>query len=203
VLTFFIAGLLYLLCFKHVDNLGAYSIPSETGLLIPSVIFLGVANLPKEQKVAIGALVFGKTDSDDCVADGRSRQQELDMIRVAEVKLTLTSESYLLVEASDPCHCGATGNCSFWVLRRKVKAFDVLLATHMVQTFSVDGHFTHGFRDLKTFSHVSASESGSVLYRFNGAEYRATECAHVRYELDENRRLVPSIITKVDCMPAN
>ncbi|MFZ1918903.1 MAG: hypothetical protein WAU58_15115, partial [Terriglobales bacterium] len=36
VLTFFIAGLLYLLCFEHVDNLGAYCIPSETGLLIPS-----------------------------------------------------------------------------------------------------------------------------------------------------------------------
>jgi hypothetical protein len=34
---FFIAGLLYLLGFEHVDNLGAYSIPSETGLLIPSV----------------------------------------------------------------------------------------------------------------------------------------------------------------------
>jgi hypothetical protein len=33
VLTFFIAGLLYLLCLEHVDNLGAYSIPSETGLL--------------------------------------------------------------------------------------------------------------------------------------------------------------------------
>ena len=32
VLTFFIAGLLYLLCFEHADNLGAYSIPSETGL---------------------------------------------------------------------------------------------------------------------------------------------------------------------------
>ena len=29
---------LYLLCFEHVDNLGAYSIPSETGLLIPSDI---------------------------------------------------------------------------------------------------------------------------------------------------------------------
>jgi hypothetical protein len=37
VLIFFIAGLLYLLRFKRVDNLGAYSIPSETGLLIPSV----------------------------------------------------------------------------------------------------------------------------------------------------------------------
>jgi hypothetical protein len=33
VLTFFIAGLLYLLCFEHVDNLGAYSIPPENGLL--------------------------------------------------------------------------------------------------------------------------------------------------------------------------
>ena len=36
VLTFFLAGLLYLLRFEHVDNLGAYSIPSETGLLISS-----------------------------------------------------------------------------------------------------------------------------------------------------------------------
>ncbi|MGB9360922.1 MAG: hypothetical protein WCA99_04940, partial [Candidatus Sulfotelmatobacter sp.] len=35
-LTFFIAGLLYLLRFERVDNLGAYRIPSETGLLIPS-----------------------------------------------------------------------------------------------------------------------------------------------------------------------
>jgi len=30
-------GLLYLLRFESVDNWGAYSIPSETGLLIPSV----------------------------------------------------------------------------------------------------------------------------------------------------------------------
>jgi hypothetical protein len=37
VLTFFIAGLLYLLCFEHVDNLGAYRIPLETGThFIPS-----------------------------------------------------------------------------------------------------------------------------------------------------------------------
>jgi len=36
VLTFFMAGLLYLVRFERVDNLGAYSIPSEAGLLIPS-----------------------------------------------------------------------------------------------------------------------------------------------------------------------
>ena len=37
VLIFFIAGLLYLLRFERVDNLGAYRIPPETGILIPSV----------------------------------------------------------------------------------------------------------------------------------------------------------------------
>ena len=37
VLTFFIAGLLFYLCFEHVDNLGAYTASRpETGLLIPS-----------------------------------------------------------------------------------------------------------------------------------------------------------------------
>ena len=36
VLTFFIAGFLCLLRFKRVDNLGAYRIPPETGLPIPS-----------------------------------------------------------------------------------------------------------------------------------------------------------------------
>jgi hypothetical protein len=37
VLIFFVAGLLYLLRLKRVDNSGAYGIPSETGLLIASV----------------------------------------------------------------------------------------------------------------------------------------------------------------------
>jgi len=37
VLIVFIAGLLYLLRFERLDNLVAYCIPSETGLLIPSV----------------------------------------------------------------------------------------------------------------------------------------------------------------------
>ena len=35
------AGLLYLLRFERVDNLGAYSIPSGTGLLLPSVLLGG------------------------------------------------------------------------------------------------------------------------------------------------------------------
>ncbi len=40
VLIFFIAGLLYLLCFEHVDHLGAYSIPSETGQYFLSPVLI-------------------------------------------------------------------------------------------------------------------------------------------------------------------
>jgi hypothetical protein len=44
VLIFFIAGLLYLLfiscAFERVDNLGAYRIPPETGLLISSAYII-------------------------------------------------------------------------------------------------------------------------------------------------------------------
>jgi hypothetical protein len=37
VLTFFIAGLLFICASEHVDNLGAYTVSRpETGLLIPS-----------------------------------------------------------------------------------------------------------------------------------------------------------------------
>jgi len=42
VLIFFIAGLLYLLRFERVDNLGAYRIPSETGLLPRKPLWEGV-----------------------------------------------------------------------------------------------------------------------------------------------------------------
>jgi hypothetical protein len=43
--TYFIAGVLYLLHLERVDNLGTHSIPSETGLLIPSVyVKLGKCN---------------------------------------------------------------------------------------------------------------------------------------------------------------
>jgi hypothetical protein len=43
VLTFFIAGLLYLLRFERVDNLGAYRIPPETGILPRKPLAEGVS----------------------------------------------------------------------------------------------------------------------------------------------------------------
>jgi hypothetical protein len=54
VLIFFIAGLLYLLRFERVDNLGAYRIPPETGFLIPSDYEVANALLVAERRKRIG-----------------------------------------------------------------------------------------------------------------------------------------------------
>jgi hypothetical protein len=77
VLIFFIAGLLYLLCFEHVDNLGAYSIPPETGLLIPSVIdsyrapsfrVMQKKSRPRPSGLLFSVTAFGMTSFNDTSA---------------------------------------------------------------------------------------------------------------------------------------
>jgi hypothetical protein len=162
--------------------------------------YLGQAHLPQSDKDAIVAFVFRDTDPRSCVSPMRSLQKELASIRIAQARLTPTSEKYLLVQASDSCHCGGTGNCSFWVLRKKPNGFDILLDTDMVQTFALERHFTHGFRDLKTSSHGSAFQSGLVRYQFDGKEYRAAECAESLYEVDDGGNVAKKpTITRVDC----
>jgi hypothetical protein len=59
VLILFIAGLLYLLRFERVDNLGAYSIPSETGLFprlrqVTTLLPCGVLTLLQTKDEAYG-----------------------------------------------------------------------------------------------------------------------------------------------------
>jgi hypothetical protein len=161
---------------------------------------LGQAHLSHSDKDAIVAIVFRNTDPSDCLWPERSLQEELASIRIAEARLTTTAEKYLLVQASDRCNCGGTGNCSFWVLRKKAKGFDILLDTDMVQTFALGRHSTQGFRDLRTSSHGSAFQSGLVHYQFDGKEYRAAECAESLYEVDDGGNVAKKPkITRVNC----
>ena len=164
------------------------------------VEYLGQTQLLKSEKDAIAAFVFGDINLADCVDPGRLPQQEWTYIRIAHAKLTTTPERYLLVQASDGCQCSPTGNCAFWVLRKRAKGFDALLATDMVQTFSLTSHRTHGLLDLKTSSHGSATQHGLVLYQFDGEQYRSAECAVSEHELDEHGNPAKKqTITKVDC----
>ncbi len=146
---------------------------------------LGDAHLPRSTKDAIVALVFRNSDSSDCIFPDGPPRKEIDGIRIAETKLSEEGTD-LLVQASDSCNCGATGNCSFWVLHQKPDGFETLLATNMVQQFSVEETRSGGYNDLMTASHGSAFLQGLVLYQFDGKQYRATQCATAEYHLQDD-----------------
>lgn len=159
---------------------------------------LGQARLPASAKDAIVALVFQNLNPSDCVFPGRSLQQEIDAIRIAETKLSEQGTD-LLVQASDNCHCGGTGNCSFWVLHQKPDGFETLLATDMVQQFSVEKTRSGGYKDLMTASHGSVFLQGLVLYQFDGKQYRATQCATAEYRQEDDRVSDKPTITPEAC----
>lgn len=174
--------------------------PHELGAPGVKVQYLGKARLPKSEKDAIVAVVFKDIAPKECISPERSLEQEIDAIRIARAALHTNAPEQLLVQASDACHCGGTGNCGFWVLERRGKGFHVLLETEMVQRFGVEPSRSNGYRDILTSSHGSATLSGLVLYKFDGKKYRATDCASVEYEVKEDGSAAgPPKLTRTKC----
>src|SRR5262245_11463280 len=161
--------------------------------------YLGEANLPKSDKDAIIAIVFRDNRIEECVSPDGSLEKEINKIRIAHAALHTSTPVQLLVQASDNCHCGATGNCGFWVLQREGKSFRVLLETSMVHLFSVEPSRTNGYRVILTSSHGSAFYSDLVLYRFDGAQYRATDCGSEDYESEDGGMAKRPKLTRTEC----
>lgn len=174
--------------------------PHELGPPGVEIQYLGKAHVPKSEKDAIVAVVFKDVAPNQCIFPGRSLQQEIDTIRIARAALHTKAPEQLLVQASDSCHCGATGNCAFWVLERRGKGFHVLLETEMVQEFSVEQSRSNGYLDIMTATHGSAALSGLVLYKFDGKQYGAADCASVESEVKEDGSAAgPPKLTRTKC----
>jgi hypothetical protein len=164
------------------------------------VEYMGKSHLSGGEKDAIIGTVFKGLDPGTCVSSERSLAEELDSIRIARAALHSAAQAELLVQASDDCNCSPTGNCGFWVLHKSGKAFEVLLATGNVQGFSVQSTRTHGYRDLMTSSHGSASMHGLTLYKFDGKQYQQTDCAMEEYMMREDGSIADRpVITSTPC----
>jgi hypothetical protein len=173
--------------------------PHEMGPPGVKIEYLGEAHLPQSDKDAIVGIVFKDSPAEQCVSPDRSLQKEINTIRIARAALHAGAPAQLLVQASDNCHCGATGNCAFWVLEREGKGFRVLLETDMVHLFSVERARKNGYRDILTSSHGSAFFSELVLYRFDGAQYRATDCGSENYEAEDGAMAKRPTLTRTAC----
>lgn len=71
--------------------------------------------------------------------------------------------------------CGASGNCPFWLLRKKAEGYTLLLED-TVETFTVQKTRTNGFSDIVLASHDSAFEETIDVYRYEGGEYKDVGC---------------------------
>ena len=106
--------------------------------------------------------------SDDPVfADERELQAT---VRVAD-RMDLDgdgSDEYVL--GTTGVHCGATGNCAFWVYRREAGDWRRI---HSAYGFGVEALSTrtNGFVDVASTSRTSANETSRETYAFNGEEY--------------------------------
>lgn len=161
------------------------SFPHTIGKPNVKIEYLGKARVSGEEKSAILALVFAGTSVQSCTGFNRSEKEEIDSIRIARTNLK-PRERNLLVQASDNCNCGGTGNCSFWILRERPHGFDTLLKTVMVQSFAIEPSSSNGYKDVITYAHGSASYGELALYQFDGKQYRKTRCAEEEYKLRDD-----------------
>ena len=110
------------------------------------------------------------------IAKGDLERGELTSLqRGLHVKrVVLTGGSILLVQAWGQPLCGATGNCSVWVLDKDHR---LLLDGGGGESISVMSSYHRGKPDILFAIHISASDTGLERWRFNGSKYVLSWCA--------------------------
>jgi hypothetical protein len=89
------------------------------------------------------------------------------------------------------CFCSPTGNCALWIYQLKDGKYRMILKLGSVQLFGFLKSQTHGYPDLITCSHGSATEHWFGLFRFNGDRYVASGGWDEQYEyLDDHGQVV-------------
>ena len=98
--------------------------------------------------------------------------------------------------------CGAQ-NCRVWIYRRTSNGYEPLLHAYGVQTLEPQRATSHGYRDIMTSQHGSATSSELRLYKFDGQRYRLVACYDRSYRaLDERgeiQELEKPRVTPIEC----
>lgn len=92
-------------------------------------------------------------------------------------RLTLAGIPALVVQPSGNEFCGATGNCSFWIIDLRHRR--VILNAVGIQSFAVSPSRPGGMPEILTSSHASAYEQEKIRWQFQGASYQRESCATV------------------------
>lgn len=90
-------------------------------------------------------------------------------------RMTLSGTPVLAVQATGENLCGATGNCSFWIIDLHQRR--IVLRADGVQQFGVTQNSKRGFPDVITESHASALDQELIRWQFIAGNYEPAACA--------------------------
>jgi hypothetical protein len=112
-------------------------------------------------------------------------------------RLTLAGSAALAVQPTGNELCGASGNCSLWIVDLRHRR--VLLNAVGIQSFTVSSTKTGGMPDIITGSHASAFEQELTRWQFQGSRYGREDCATVTSASDSGQRYPTPKITAHPC----
>lgn len=110
--------------------------------------------------------------------------EKRDLNRDGKSEFLATLESEFL--------CGAHANCPRWVFRKTGDGYQLLLTT-AGQTLSTQKTLSNKFFDLRSDGSDSAFETSYSVFKFDGNQYKATDCFTVDHEQKKPRT------TRVQC----
>lgn len=112
--------------------------------------------------------------------------------RVGSIALTDRGSQQVIVQGPT-FFCGAAGNCSYWIFIRHHGKLRLVLAAGGC-SIMVRNTSSHGFRDVATGWHLSAFDSETRVYHWNGSKYEQTDCEAVSLDRDDPDK--PPMITR-------
>lgn len=84
--------------------------------------------------------------------------------------------------------CGATGNCSTWLLSRRNNKWRMILnAGSVIEYFEIKPRPSTKTPDLLFRGRMGAGDSYMGLYRFNGVKYTLQSCKYEVYDINRKR----------------
>lgn len=112
-------------------------------------------------------------------------------------RLTLAGGAALVVQPSGDELCGASGNCSLWVIDLRHRR--VVLNAIGIQGFAISPRRQGVMPDIITGSHASATEHDLIRWQFQGSSYRRQDCADVTSADDDGHPYPTPKITEYPC----
>jgi hypothetical protein len=134
------------------------------------------------------------------LVQGESPEEINQMMRSFRVeRLTLAGSPAVAVQPSGRDLCGASGNCSFWIIDLRHRR--VVLNAVGIRSFAVNSSRPGVMPDIITESHASAYEQEHIRWHFQGSSYERGECATVASADSDGQPYPTPKITLHPCDP--